>query len=131
MNSPKRTQGLHEKYAVNPAQADADVWGRRVHPLTRRGFLSNGGLLAMATVLGAKIVFSDKMPGGLIPAALAQAPEPFAVPGKDGLVYLNDRPINAETPAHLLDDDVTPANRLFMRNNGHPPDPVIATVACF
>jgi DMSO/TMAO reductase YedYZ molybdopterin-dependent catalytic subunit len=36
-------------------------------------------------------------------------------------VVLNDRPVNAETPAHLLDDPVTPADRLFVRNNGIPP----------
>ena len=37
------------------------------------------------------------MPGGLIPAALAQTTEPFEIPGKEGLIILNDRPINAET----------------------------------
>jgi hypothetical protein len=40
------------------------------------------------------------MPGGLIPAALAQSDEAFELPGKDGLLVLNDRPLNAETPAH-------------------------------
>ena len=45
-----------------------------------------------------------------------------ATPGKRsmGLIVLNDRPVNAETPAHLLDDRVTPASRLFVRNNGVP-----------
>ena len=61
------------------------------------------------------------MPGGLIPAALAQTDDAFSIPGKSGLIVLNDRPINAETPAHLLDDPVTPASRLFVRNNGIPP----------
>ena len=37
------------------------------------------------------------------------------------LSYLEAKVLNAETPAHLLDDDVTPARRLFARNNGHPP----------
>ena len=37
---------------------------------------------------------------------------------------LNDKPINAETPAHLLDDPVTPAERMFVRNNGIPPETV-------
>lgn len=41
--------------------------------------------------------------------------------GKAGLRLLNDRPLNAETPAHLLDDPVTPTANLFVRNNGHPP----------
>jgi DMSO/TMAO reductase YedYZ molybdopterin-dependent catalytic subunit len=59
--------------------------------------------------------------GSLLPDALAGAQTPFQIPGKSGLVVLNDRPINAETPAHLLDDAVTPADRLFVRNNGIPP----------
>ncbi|MEL7028243.1 MAG: sulfite oxidase, partial [Pseudomonadota bacterium] len=41
--------------------------------------------------------------------------------GKPGLTVLNDRPLNMETPPHLLDDAVTPASRLFVRNNGLPP----------
>jgi len=41
--------------------------------------------------------------------------------GKDGLTHLNDRPLNMETPPHLLDDKITPANRFFIRNNGLPP----------
>ena len=46
--------------------------------------------------------------------------------GKDGLRLLNDRPVNAETPAHLLDDAVTPTARHFIRNNGIPPQDVDA-----
>ena len=34
---------------------------------------------------------------------------------------LSDRPLNAETPAYLLDDDITPTSRHFIRNNGIPP----------
>lgn len=114
-------RGLHAAYAEDPRGADERVWGRRADPVTRRGFLGQSGLAALAAALGAPVVFYDKMPAGLIPAALAQSPEPFAIPGKDGLVYLNDRPVNAETPAHLLDDEVTPARHFFIRNNGHPP----------
>jgi DMSO/TMAO reductase YedYZ molybdopterin-dependent catalytic subunit len=117
----KRKRGIHELYGADPVEADRLVWGRRSDPLTRRGFLNRGGLAAMSAVLGASIPFAHRMPQGLIPAALAQTPEPFAIPGKAGLVVLNDRPINAETPAHLLDDPVTPARRLFVRNNGYPP----------
>jgi DMSO/TMAO reductase YedYZ molybdopterin-dependent catalytic subunit len=62
------------------------------------------------------------MPAGLIPAALADSGAPFRLAGKDPrLVVLNDRPVNAETPAHLLDDRITPAERMFVRNNGLPP----------
>ena len=45
--------------------------------------------------------------------------------GKDGLTLLNDRPVNAETPPHLLDDAITPTARHFIRNNGIPPAEVV------
>ena len=38
--------------------------------------------------------------------------------GKKDLTVLNDRPLNAECPMHLLDDPITPTNRMFVRNNG-------------
>ena len=44
------------------------------------------------------------------------------IPGKHpDMVVLNDRPWNAETPAHLLDEAVTSMDRLFVRNNGLVP----------
>ncbi len=122
MSDKTRERGIHELYAEDPETADRLVWGREVDPVTRRGFLKKSGLLAMSAAVGAYIPFADKMPGGLIPAALAATEEPFTIPGKDGLRVLNDKPINAETPAHLLDDAVTPASRLFVRNNGVPPE---------
>jgi DMSO/TMAO reductase YedYZ molybdopterin-dependent catalytic subunit len=116
-----RKRGIHELYADGPAKADEIVWGRQTDPITRRGFLTQSSLVAMSTVVGASIPFAHLMPGGLIPAAVAQSSQPFEIPGKEGLIILNDRPVNAETPAHLLDDDVTPARYLFVRNNGTPP----------
>lgn len=115
-------RGMHDLYDAGPLEADRRVWGRESSPLTRRGFLRGSGLAAMSAALGGAIPFAERMPAGLIPAAFAQTTEPFAIPGKDGLRVLNDRPLNAETPAHLLDDAVTPAERLFVRNNGTPPD---------
>ncbi len=92
---------------------------------TRRGFL--GDLGSMSALLGAEIVFGRYLPAGLIPVALAEESAAFVIPGKHpGLVVLNDRPLNAETPAHLLDDAVTPAERLFVRNNGIVPPAVDA-----
>ena len=117
----KRTRGLHELYARDPAGADRLLWGRKSDPLSRRGFLRGAGLAAMSAAIGASIPLARFMPGGLIPAALAQSDQPFEIPGKDGLIVLNDRPLNAETPAHLLDDRITPAKHLFVRNNGVPP----------
>jgi DMSO/TMAO reductase YedYZ molybdopterin-dependent catalytic subunit len=113
-------KGIRELYASDPQRADWLLFGRRSDPLTRRGFLS--GLSAMSAVLGAEVVFGRFMPAGLIPAALAEEVSEFAIEGKHpGLIVLNDRPVNAETPAHLLDDSITPADRLFVRNNGIPP----------
>ena len=114
-------RGIHRLYAEDPTSADLQLWGRKVNPVSRRGFLRGSGLAAMSAAVGASIPFANYMPGGLIPAALAQSDEPFELPGKSGLTVLNDRPINAETPAHLLDDRITPASRLFVRNNGIPP----------
>ena len=119
MSDKKR--GIHELYETDPVAADEILWGRKTDPLTRRGFLTKGGLVAMSAAVGASIPFAEFMPGGLIPAALAQTDAPFEIPGKEGLVVLNDRPVNAETPAHLLDDRVTPGKYLFVRNNGRPP----------
>lgn len=116
-------KGLHALYADDPEAADRALWGREVDPVSRRGFLKKSSLLAMGAAVGAHIPFAGHMPGGLIPAALAQNDEPFRIPGKDpGLIVLNDRPLNAETPPWLLDDPVTPADRLFVRNNGIPPE---------
>lgn len=116
-----RHRGLHELYAQDPAAADELLWSRRSDPVTRRGFLKGSGLAAMTAALGAAIPFADRMPAGLIPAAFADDEEPFRLAGKDGLTVLNDRPVNAETPAHLLDDEVTPGKYMFVRNNGIPP----------
>jgi sulfite oxidase len=40
---------------------------------------------------------------------------------KPELVLLDTPELNAETPAHLLDDDITPTARLFARNTGAMP----------
>lgn len=87
---------------------------------SRRSFLLGSGSAAVAAAAGAPIVFADRLPSSVRPIGLPEQ-DPVELPGKAGLRVLNDRPINAETPAHLLDDDVTPAERLFVRNNGHPP----------
>ena len=119
---PSAIPGINELYRKDPVAADRLLWGRRTSALTRRGFLQNSGLGALTTALGMSIPFARFMPAGLIPAAYAANSAPAVIKGKDGLILLNDRPINAETPAHLLDDDVTPNRYLFIRNNGIPPN---------
>ena len=115
-STPKHPD-LHEFFARDPAAADRAFFGRETCS-DRRGFLRGAGLATMAAMVGAAIPFHRNMPGGLIPAAFA---DENVLVGKDGLTLLNDRPVNAETPPHLLDDAITPTARHFIRNNGIPP----------
>jgi len=122
----RKERGFFELYDNDPERADAVVFGRRTGP-SRRGFLGGAGLAALAAAVGGPIVFAGRMPGGLIPAALAQGTgeaKPFAFEGKaKDLIVLQDRPLNVETPIHLLDPDVTPTDVMFIRNNGQVPEP--------
>jgi DMSO/TMAO reductase YedYZ molybdopterin-dependent catalytic subunit len=123
-------RSLQELYAADPERADSVVFGRRVDA-TRRGFLGGAGLAGMGAAVGASIPFASDMPAALIPAALAQGapaatasagPQILDFPGKErGLVVLGDRPLVAETPEHLLDDETTPTAKFFIRNNGQIP----------
>src|SRR3954451_609256 len=92
----------------------------------RRGFLGGTGLAAMGAVIGGGMPFSNT----LIPTASAQGaapakePQHLKYPGKDeGLVVLGERPLVAETPESLLDDDTTPTEKFYIRNNGQIPEP--------
>ena len=135
---PERIErSIEELYRDDAARADAEVFGRETGP-SRRGFLNGAGLAAMGAAVGGAIPFAANMPGGMIPAAFAQSPPgtpsapPAAAPkgpqylkfpGKnDKLVVLGEKPLVAETPEHLLDDDTTPTDKLFVRNNGQIPD---------
>ncbi|MGE0621032.1 MAG: sulfite oxidase [Pseudomonadales bacterium] len=109
----RRERGLHELYE-DPERADALIW-------SRRRFLMGSGLVAMQARLGSLIRYGRYLPAGYLPLAIAGQSEPLDA--RDGeLRVLNDRPLNAETPAHLLDDPITPAGRLFVRNNGLLPE---------
>lgn len=112
---------LFELYEEDPIEADRLVFGRISHS-DRRGFLRGAGLATMGAMVGAAIPFHRNMPAGFIPVAMAED----LLAGKDGLTMLGDRPLNAETPPHLLDDAITPTNRHFIRNNGAPPEGVDA-----
>ncbi|MBW8270295.1 sulfite oxidase [Caldovatus aquaticus] len=117
-------RGLLELYRDDPERADALVWGRR-------GALRGAALAAMGAAVGAAIPFARRMPPGLVPAALAQPaasgsggqPNLLRMEGKAPLVILGERPLVAETPEHMLDDEVTPADKFFIRNNGQIPEP--------
>ncbi len=110
-------RSLVELYAEDPERADALAWGRR-------GALKGAALAAMGAALGAAIPFAARMPRGLLPAALAQgAPAVLRMDGKAELILQGERPLNAETPETMLDDEVTPAEKMFIRNNGLIPEP--------
>lgn len=84
----------------------------------RRDLLKSAGIAVSAAALGTSIPFWRNIPSGWIPAAHAESGN---LANKEGLRLLSDRPLCAETPAHLLDDSVTPTARHFIRNNGTPP----------
>ena len=55
--------------------------------------------------------------------AQPKGPQYLNFPGKsDKLVVLQERPLVAETPESLLDDDTTPNDKFFIRNNGLIPE---------
>ena len=125
-------RSIEELYRDDAERADAVAFGRETGT-SRRGFLGGAGLAAMSAAVGGAIPFAANMPGGLIPAAMAQgapAPAPAAkgpiylnYPGKnDKLVVIGERPLVAETPEHLLDDATTPTEKFFVRNNGQIPE---------
>ncbi len=98
----------------------------RATGLDRRGFLRATGLAAMGA--GGAFAIPTKPFDGPISTAAAQsqpsAPKPFSYPGKsDKLVLLGERPLVAETPESLLNDDTTPIDKFFVRNNGQIPEP--------
>ena len=120
--SKRKTVRLNEIYQKDRIAADKMLWDRETSTINRRGFLKHSGLLSLSATLGMSIPFARNMPAGLIPAAYAADNASDVIEGKEGLIVLNDRPINAETPAHLLDDEVTPNRYMFVRNNGIPPE---------
>jgi sulfite oxidase len=124
-------RSVEELYRDDPERADALAFGRRAG-VDRRRFLGGAGLAAIGAAVGGNIPFGTNMPPGMIPAAMAQGqaggapkgPQYLKFPGKsDKLVVLGERPLVAETPEHLLDDDTTPTDKFFVRCNGMIPDP--------
>lgn len=117
-----QSKGLFEIYGNQPHSADEVVFGRVSNP-NRRGFLKGAGLATMASAVGASIPFAEYMPARFLPIALAST---SLIKGKDGLVVLNDLPLQAETQPHYLDDPITPSEYHFIRNNGIAPQTTVA-----
>lgn len=89
----------------------------------RRDFIKKTAAASVAMAWGLPVVFSKNSTGLPLVADLIQDP---AIPkGKHpDLTLLNDRPWNIETPPHLLDDRITPKDRIFIRNNGIVPEEI-------
>ena len=89
----------------------------------RRKFIKRSALSSMAALLGSKIVYA--LPENYTPVALEQDNDPGTLFRKHkDMIVLNDKPWNVESKAHLLDDNVTPADKMFIRNNGLIPDKI-------
>jgi DMSO/TMAO reductase YedYZ molybdopterin-dependent catalytic subunit len=89
--------------------------------MERRKFVKKTTLISLASMLGAEIVFGKTLPEGYGLLGL-QDPDPFKMFNKDPqMILLNDKPWNMEAQAHLLDDNVTPNQFMFIRNNGNIP----------
>ena len=89
----------------------------------RRGFLKTSSLATLTGLLGTNIVFADQMPRHYLPLLVDF--DPLADKNK-GMVVLNDKPWNVEAQPFLLDDAVTPASKMFIRNNGLIPESIDA-----
>ena len=94
--------------------------------MKRRSFLRKVGFSTLASVAGVHVVFASNIPEGYELLAF-QDPDPFELFDLDSsMVVLNNRPYNIEAQAHLLDDKVTPNNKMFIRNNGLIPKEINA-----
>ncbi len=97
---------------------------------SRRSFLGGAGLAAIGAAIGGTMPFSKDSGVGVseaqaqaAAAPAAKGPQLLKYPGKnEGLVVLGDRPLVAETPESLLDDDTTPIEKFYIRNNGQIPE---------
>jgi len=89
--------------------------------INRRRFLFKAGLGLAGLTLGNNFFLSKAGATGNQPAGLTLA-NGFNLKEKHPeMVVLSDKPWNIETPAHLLDDAITPVDKLFVRNNGLAP----------
>ena len=89
----------------------------------RRNFLQNS-MLSIAAVLGSEIVFAKKIPKSVNVLGVKDFLEVLPEGKHKEMLLLNDRPLNIEAPAHLLDDEITPSEKMFVRNNGNLPEKI-------
>lgn len=87
----------------------------------RRKFIKESLLASFAIPTSVNVVYGKYLPKGMNLLGL-DSQNNNTYPGKsEYMTVLNDRPINMEAPAHLLNDKLTPNKFFFVRNNGLPP----------
>ena len=120
----KTERSIQELYRDDPDRGDAIAFGRR-------GALKGTALAAMGAAVGGASPFAGNMSSGTLPALFARPaaaqgagaqPAVLRMDGKGPLILLQERPLVAETPEHLLDEAVTSYANHFIRNNGQIPE---------
>jgi len=87
-------------------------------PSDRRNFLKH-------SISGIPILYAGFIPDGLNLLIESDLTLFSDIAGKHpDMEVLNDRPLNAQAPAHLLDEAKTSKERMFVRNNGLPPEDI-------
>ena len=127
-------RSIEELYGDDAERADALVFGREIgakptwFSQRRRACRDERRRRRCDPVCGQ---YAGWLDSGRYGAGLGALPTPPAkkgpiylnYPGKnDKLVVIGERPLVAETPEHLLDDDTTPIEKFYVRNNGQIPD---------
>jgi len=88
--------------------------------MDRKKFISSSVLASITAFFGSKFVLGKDIPA--TEEEVKTIDELKIIPEKHkGIIVLNPKPWNGEMPPHLLDDKITPANKLFVRNNGIAP----------
>ncbi|MCB0756082.1 MAG: molybdopterin-dependent oxidoreductase, partial [Flavobacteriales bacterium] len=91
---------------------------------SRRNFIKRTSVATLGALIDSKIVFGNKLPEGYVPLVL-ESEDPYEMFKKHkDMKVLNNRPWNIESLPHLLDDKVTPNDKMFIRNNGLIPEDV-------
>ncbi|MBL4586865.1 MAG: sulfite oxidase [Flavobacteriales bacterium] len=93
---------------------------------SRRNFIKRTSVAALGAMIGSRIVFASNLPKDYLPVILEDGDvDPYQLFDKHkDMVILNDRPWNIESMPHLLDDRITPNEKMFIRNNGIIPEDI-------
>ena len=103
-------------------------WLEAVPDTTRRDFLAKVGKTALLASLGmfgagCETIDQGLLSRGLMPVVL-EDPQAAGLP-KSGMLVHSENPFNGEFAPHLLNDDVPPTERHFVRNNSSIPERAI------